>query len=119
MRGPRITSPTSKCGNAPAARPATMAKLRIHSGADADFFEGYQYYAERSQDIAERFDDQVRAAIERVAAHPMGGTALDETYRFYSLKNYPHLVVYRCDGDVVTVIAIYHPSREPGYWQSR
>jgi plasmid stabilization system protein ParE len=96
-----------------------MAKLIIHSGADDDFLESYLYYAEHGRDVAERFDEQVKAVLDKIAAKPMGGTALDERYRFFSLKNYPHLVLYEYANDVATVIAIYHPSRKPHYWQSR
>ena len=96
-----------------------MAKIEIHSGADDDFHESYLYYANQGRQIAERFDEQVRAAFGRIAANPMGGTAYDQSYRFYSLKNYPHLVLYRYDGETATVVAVYHPSREPTYWRNR
>lgn len=62
---------------------------------------------------------QVQEAFGKVAAHPMGGTAFDETHRFYSLSNYPHLILYRYAADVATVVAVLHPSREPGYWRQR
>jgi plasmid stabilization system protein ParE len=77
------------------------------------------YYAKSSRPAAEKFEDQVRAAYARIAADPTGGTAFDETYRFYSLKNYPHRIMYRYSASVATVVAVYHPSREPGYWRNR
>lgn len=96
-----------------------MTKPVIHPGADDDFLESYLYYAKKSRPAAEKFDAQVRASYSRIAANPMGGTAYDETYRFYSLKNYPHLIMYRYANDVATIVAVYHPSREPGYWRNR
>jgi len=96
-----------------------MGRLQIHSGADDDFLESYLYYGKRSRPAAEKFDEQVQEAFAKVAADPMGGTAFDETYRFYSLKNNPHLILYRYSEDVATVVAVLHPSREPGYWRNR
>jgi plasmid stabilization system protein ParE len=96
-----------------------MANLIIHSGADDDFHESYLYYAQIGRDLAERFDEQVKAALDRIATKPMGGTTYNEMYRFYSLKNFPHLVLYEYANDIATVIAIYHPSREPNYWRKR
>jgi len=96
-----------------------MAKLIIHSGADDDFLESYLYYTQQGRDLAERFNEQVKAALDKIAARPMGGTVYNDTYRFHSLKNYPHLVLYEYANDVATVIAIYHPSREPNYWRNR
>lgn len=96
-----------------------MAKLRIHSGADDDFLEGYLWYSKHSRRSAEQFDEQVQAAFQRIAADPLAGTAYDASYRFCSLPNFPHLVIYRFENEVVTVVAIHHPSRDPGYWLNR
>jgi len=70
-----------------------MTKVNIHPAADEDFLESYLYYSQYSKAAADEFDEQVRAAYEKIAAKPMSGTALDENYRFYTLKNYPHLVL--------------------------
>lgn len=96
-----------------------MAKPVILSGADEDFLESYLFYAKSSRRAAEQFDEQVRAAYDRISADPLGGTAYDGNYRFYSLKNYPHLIIYRYAHDTATIVAVYHPSREPGYWRNR
>jgi plasmid stabilization system protein ParE len=96
-----------------------MTKLVIHSGADDDFLESYLYYAQRSRAAAEKFDEQVRAAYQKVADNPKGGTVYDQNYRFYSLKNYPHLILYRCENENPVIVAVHHPSREPGYWRDR
>jgi toxin ParE1/3/4 len=96
-----------------------MAKVVLHSGADDDFLESYLWYSSQSRQAAERFEQQVHAAIDKIAANPTSGTAYDDMYRFYSLKNFPHLILYALHNDIATVVAIYHPSREPGYWRNR
>ena len=58
-----------------------MAELRIHSGADDDFLESYLWYANQSQLAAERFEEHVKLAFNKIAADPLGGTAYNETYR--------------------------------------
>ena len=54
-----------------------------------------------------------------VSVHAAEAASYDDIYRFCSLKNYPHLILYRYANDVATVVAVYHPSREPGYWRNR
>lgn len=96
-----------------------MVSVIIHSGAEDDTTESYLFYAKAGRGLAEKFEKQVRAAIDRIAADPSGGTSLDGNYRFYSLKSFPHLIVYRHAADMATVVAVYHPSREPAYWRNR
>jgi plasmid stabilization system protein ParE len=98
-----------------------MAKLIVHSGADDDFVESYLWYAKQDRRAAVRFESQLKDAFDRVAADPQGGTAHDSLYRFYRLKNYPHLVIYRYStaDDTATIVAVAHPSRDQSYWQNR
>jgi plasmid stabilization system protein ParE len=72
-----------------------------------------------SLELARRFDQQVHEALNEIAEHPTRGTAYDDRHRFSSLKNYPHVVIYRHADDVVTVVAVHHPSRDSTYWRKR
>jgi toxin ParE1/3/4 len=96
-----------------------MAEIIVHPGAEKDLLDGYLYYAQQSLELASRFDEQVNEALRKIAQQPGRGTAYDAQHRFYSLTNYPHVVIYRYDYDVATVIAVHHPSRDSVYWQER
>jgi plasmid stabilization system protein ParE len=96
-----------------------MAKIVVHPAAEKELLDSYLYYARLSLDLASRFDEQVNEALQKIAQHPTRGTAYDARHRFFSLKNYPHVVIYRYDDVVATVIAIHHPSRDTAYWQDR
>jgi toxin ParE1/3/4 len=39
--------------------------------------------------------------------------------RTWPLKHFPYTLVYRVKGTVISVIAVAHQSREPGYWTGR
>ncbi len=39
--------------------------------------------------------------------------------RTWALKRFPYTLVYRVEGDLITVIAVAHQSREPRYWVDR
>jgi len=98
-----------------------MAKLVIHAEADDEFQEAYLRYVARNRPVADRFKALVRQAFDRVAADPMRGTVYDAGHRFYSLKKFPHLVIYRYspEADVATVVAVSHPSQDQSYWKNR
>src|SRR5438128_10411283 len=72
-----------------------MTKLVIHVDVDDEFLKAYLWYAKRSRPAAERFKALVRQAFDGVIANPVGGTVYDAGHRFYRLRKYPHLVIYR------------------------
>jgi toxin ParE1/3/4 len=39
--------------------------------------------------------------------------------RKFLLRQFPYTLVYRVQGEVITVIAVAHQSRQPGYWAKR
>ena len=39
--------------------------------------------------------------------------------RRYLLRHFPFAVVYLVDPDVVTIVAVAHSKRKPGYWRKR
>jgi plasmid stabilization system protein ParE len=92
-----------------------MAKIIVHPAAESDLLDSYLYYAQLSLDLASRFDEPVNEALQKIGQHPSRGTAYDDRHRFCSLKNYPHIVIYRLENDVATVIAVHHPSRDSAY----
>jgi plasmid stabilization system protein ParE len=72
-----------------------MAKLVIHSHVNDEFVEAFEWYEKRSPRAAQTFQSRVRQTFDRVAADPLGGTVYDADHRFYRIKKYPHLVIYR------------------------
>jgi plasmid stabilization system protein ParE len=42
-----------------------------------------------------------------------------EAQRLASLERFPYNVVYRIDETQITVVAIYHQSRDPTQWKNR
>lgn len=87
--------------------------------ARVDFDESFDWYAKRSSPAAIGFAAAVDEAIQNIAAHP---TQFQLTYggcRYAALKRYPFRIVFREATDCLTVVAIAHAKRRPGYWRRR
>jgi plasmid stabilization system protein ParE len=94
-------------------------RLELHPEATSDGRAAYQWYKERSPKAAEAFLAELDQAIERVVASPnLWPTYLHGTKR-YLMRRFPYGVVYRIVDDLVSVIAVAHTRRRPGYWRSR
>lgn len=98
-----------------------MAKLPLefHPDARIDALEAYEWYAKRSENAAEAFQEELQAAGNAIKQSPeLWGNYLFGTRR-YLMKRYPFVVVYRIGSDRIEIIAVAHGRRRPGYWKGR
>lgn len=69
--------------------------------------------------VAEQFEWAVQRALRLLAFMPRLGSPSYPGVRTWPLKQFPYTLVYRVTGDLISVVAVAHQSREPGYWQGR
>lgn len=73
------------------------------------------------------FGDRTAARLRRrfnqlgqmLMRQPAIGTQSAGQTRKLRLGKFPYSLVYRVRGEVITVIAVAHQSRKPGYWVGR
>jgi plasmid stabilization system protein ParE len=85
-----------------------------------DYREAYDWYADRSTEVAARFVDAVDEAVKRILDTPDSWSVVSGKYRRVSLDKFPHSLIYyeRTEFDI-RIVAVAHPSRRPGYWRRR
>ncbi len=93
--------------------------LEFTVGAREEFDAAFDWYAERSRGAAIGFATEIDIAIDSILADPMRFARTYADCRHFRLKRYPYCVVYFSEGATITVIAIAHAKRRPGYWRSR
>ena len=77
------------------------------------------YLVDGGEPVAEEFEWAVHRALRLLAFMPRLGRPRYAGVRTGPLKDYPYTLVYRVKGGVITVMAVAHQSREPGYWRGR
>jgi plasmid stabilization system protein ParE len=95
------------------------ATLDFSTAARAEFDEAFNWYAERSTSAAIGFALEIDVAIESIKENPRQFATTYAGCQLCRLKRYPYCVVYRLDADTISVVAIAHTKRRPGYWQTR
>ena len=92
-----------------------MRSYRLSPAAQRDLSEIWDFTEERwSVGQAEKYLDEIRAAIERIAADPARGRVCDEIregYHRYGIGS--HLVFYVVTAGTVDVIRILHQRMDP------
>jgi len=96
-----------------------MTKVEFHPEALDDARQARRWYGERSAPAAERFEAELRRAIELIALLPATGSPGAAGTRRLRLHGFPQSVIYRAQASTVLVLAIAHERREPGYWRAR
>lgn len=95
--------------------------LEFRPAARRELAAALQWYlSEGGPGVAERFSGAVRHATDLLMATPQLGTPNPAgPTRSWPLKRFPYTLVYRVQGELLTVMAVAHQSREPGYWVGR
>jgi toxin ParE1/3/4 len=89
-----------------------MDKLRMAPKAFEDLQDAVRWYEKRSRGAADRFCRAIDAALDAIVETPRLFAKWDDDYRYVLLQRFPYYVIYRLDGDIVTVTAIRHTSRD-------
>lgn len=87
--------------------------------AEADVRAGFLWYFERSPLAADAFRIEVFEAIDGLTETAADWPKDDDGTHRYHLKHFPYTVMYDIAGTKVTVLAVAHQRRYPGYWRKR
>jgi toxin ParE1/3/4 len=81
-------------------------------------------YDDREAGVGARFEGSVREAIDAAADSLESWSAWPDwdrrpVVRSKGVNGFPYRVVYFVKGDLLTLVAVAHSKRRPGYWRDR
>lgn len=77
------------------------------------------WYLQRSPEVSIRFLAAVNDALETIVQWPQRWPKYVHATRRFILWRFPFSIVYLDEPTVVSVVAIAHSKRRPGYWKDR
>jgi toxin ParE1/3/4 len=93
--------------------------FRFHPEAREEFLDAARWYRIRHAPAAAEFRRAVTDAVRTVTLSPDRWPKYMHGTRRFVLRRFPFSVVYLDDLDLVTIIAVAHSKRRPGYWKGR
>ncbi len=97
-----------------------VEELEIHDEAAAEYDAAFEWYLERSQESAARFDQEVHRALTQIVSAPRSWAPGIKNTRRFLVRRFPFVVVYReLTPNRLQVLAFAHCSRNPEYWMGR
>jgi plasmid stabilization system protein ParE len=97
-----------------------LKRINLRRIAKQDLREALAWYRERSPELADRFLDEVYKTLELLEHFPnLGGRVLgvnDTATRQLPIDTFPYQVVFKRFPNRISVLAIAHERKRPGYW---
>jgi len=93
--------------------------VEILPAAEAEFREAFLWYFERSPLAADAFRTEVFDAVDGLEEHADMWPEDEDGTRKCGLRHFPYTVFYEVAASNVTVMAVGHQRRRPGYWRER
>lgn len=98
-----------------------MKRVHLRRVAKRDIREAIRWYRRRDPQLANRFLDEVYKALALLEQFPnIGGPVFGVTEvatRQLPVDTFPYQVVFKRFPDRISVLAIAHERKRPGYWE--
>jgi len=98
----------------PASKP-----YRFHPQAWQEVEAAESWYRQRNPEASVRFLSAIYDALESLARWPQRWPTYGHGTRRIVLYRFPFSIIYRDEEASVSVVAIAHHKRRPGYWKDR
>lgn len=96
-----------------------MNRVRFVEPARLEVLAEVVYYQQVEVGLGTKFLEAVEDATARALAYPLAGSPAQNKTRRVFLRDFPFALVYRSDEQGITIYALAHHARRPGYWRSR
>ncbi len=98
--------------------------FRFHPDARRELDGAATWYDQELQGLSEELFDAVDDAISRITENPFAcqsydDPAVDTDVRRFVLTRFPYTIIYTVEPAIITVVAVAHTKKVPGYWKGR
>jgi toxin ParE1/3/4 len=92
--------------------------LVVRPDAEAELATAMGWYEEKRRGLGDQLMTAVEAALSAIEDSPEAWPywRRGQPYRKYVVMRFPFIVFFIVEAAVVTVVAIAHDKRRPGYW---
>lgn len=98
-----------------------MKPVRYEEAAGEELLDEIDRYQLKRDGLGSEFMLAVQSAVDVIAQNPRAWQVSEYSRRArrFVMDRFPFAIVYVELADEISIIAIAHASREPGYWRTR
>ncbi len=94
-------------------------KYYFHPLAEQEFDQAIKFYENEQSGLGIEFSREVYAAIQTISKYPEAWTQIDKKTRRCLIHRFPFGILYRIVNNKISIMAIHHLKKKPGYWDVR
>lgn len=88
--------------------------VRLHPAAEQDISEAAAFYGNAgSARLAARFVAEFKRLVGILLEHPHIGVPRANGKRGLTMRRFPYTVIYRVEGECITILLVKHDSKHP------
>jgi toxin ParE1/3/4 len=93
-------------------------RIVVRPDAETELTAAAAWYEDKRPGLGDQFVTAVEAALAEIEESPETWPCWKRghPYRKYVVRRFPYVVFYTVDDAAVTVVAVAHGKRRPGYW---
>ena len=96
-----------------------MLQIEINPEVYKELEASKAWYEEQSRGLGDRFLNEIDLAMAVIREYPETWPAYVSGTRRFLLHRFPFAIVYFHNEQKITVVALMHFRRKPGYWKTR
>jgi toxin ParE1/3/4 len=96
-----------------------VTRLEFHPAARAELNEAFEYLENEGRGLGANLLAEVAAVTDRILRYPLAAPRVGRDARTAPVKNFRYQIVYKIKGDLISIVAVMHNRRRPGYWKGR
>ena len=81
--------------------------------------QAFNWYENQQPGLGDEFYRELTRCFEFVLENPLLSAVAYRGLRKRKLNRFPYLVVYQMTGEEVSVVSVFHGSRNPSVWKRR
>ena len=89
------------------------------AAAKEELEDAIGYYDLQSPGLGFEFAQEIHEGLTRITEFPNSWQLIGQRVRRYRLRRFAYGIVYVSRAGQITVLAVMHLHREPGYWKAR
>lgn len=94
--------------------------VRLHPAAEQDISEAATFYGNAgSAKLAARFVAEFKRLAGILLEHPHIGVPRTKGKRGLTMRRFPYTVIYRVEGECITILLVKHDSKHPSNGSQR
>lgn len=84
-----------------------------------EFQHATEWYESQRPMLGDEFISEMQLVLSNISGHPLQYPIVDDDVRGALLSRFPYCIYFRIKPSRITIIAVFHTSRDPINWQHR